>query len=166
MPTASRIVWTAWAVRPYLPTTSQGHSPRPRRSRIAIISPKNPNPISIRPWVEGSGTDAVDVTLKEAVKTSPAEALRPGISTVIWSPKIAKVRPGKVLEIKDTPVKAGSVNVRMMLRFGPALRLVSVKVNPVLLKLVTSVLLPGSVKPNSLPPTITTVFEFWAPGEF
>ena len=120
----------------------------------------------MRPWVEGSGTDGVDVTLKEAVKTSPADALRPGISTVIWSPKIAKVRPGKVLEIKDTPVKAGSVNVRMMLRFAPALRLVSVKVNPVLLKLVTSVLLPGSVKPNSLPPTITTVFEFWAPAEF
>src|SRR5580704_10184607 len=117
--------------------------------RIAIISPRNPNPISKRPEADGSGTGDVDVTLKEAVKTSPADAVRPGISTVIWSPKIAKVRPGKVLEISDTPVKA-----------------VSVKVNPVLLKLVTSVLFPGSVKPNSLPPTITTVFEFWAPGEF
>ena len=70
--------------------------------------------------MEGSGTDDVDVTLKEAVKTSPADALRPGISTVILSPEIEKVRPGKVLEIKDTPVKAGSVSVRMMLRFGPA----------------------------------------------
>jgi hypothetical protein len=117
--------------------------------------------------VEGSGTDDVDVTLKEAVKTSPADVLRLGISTVIWSPEIAKVRPGKVLEIKDTPVKAGSVNVRMMLRFGggPAVILVSVKVNPALLKLVTSVFKP-SLKPNSLPPTITTVFEFWAPAEF
>src|SRR5580704_17745647 len=134
--------------------------------RIAIISPRNPNPISKRPEADGSGTGDVDVTLKEAVKTSPADAVRPGISTVIWSPKIAKVRPGKVLEISYTPVKAGSVNVRMLLRFGPALRLVSVKVNPVLLKLVMSVLFPGSVKPNSLPPTITTVFEFWAPGEF
>ena len=132
---------------------------------MAIISPKNPNPISIRPWVEGSGTDDVDVTLKEAVKTSPADALRPGISTVIWSPEIVKVRPGKVLEIKDTPVKAGSVNVRMMLRFGPAVILVSVKVNPVLLKLVTSVFM-SSLKPNSLPPTITTVFESCAPAEF
>ena len=88
--------------------------------------------------MEGSGTDDVDVTLKEAVKTSPADALTAGISTVIWSPEIAKVSPGKVLEIKDTPVKAGSVIVRMMLRFGPAVILVSVKVNPVLLKLVTS----------------------------
>ena len=110
----------------------------------------------MKPWVEGSGTDDVDVTLKEAVKTSPADALRPGISTVIWSPEIVKVRPGKVLEIKDTPVKAGSVNVRMMLRFGPAVIIVSVKVNPVLLKLVTSVFI-SSLKPNSLPPTITTV---------
>jgi len=115
--------------------------------------------------VEGSGTDDVDVTLKEAVKTSPADALRPGISSVIWSPEIANVRPGKVLEIKDTPVKAGSVNVRMMLRFGPAVIAVSVKVNPILLKLVTSVFKP-SLKPNSLAPTITTVFEFWAPAEF
>src|SRR5580700_6312149 len=129
-----------------------------------MITPKNPIPISTRQKVEGSGTD-VDVTLKEAVKTSPADALTPGISTVIWSPEIAKVKPGKVLEINDTPVKAGSVNVRMMLRFGPAVILVSVKVNPVLLKLVTSVFAP-SLKPNSLPPTITTVFESWAPAEF
>jgi len=112
----------------------------------------------MKPWVEDSGTDDVDVTLKEAVKTSPADALRPGISTVIWSPEIAKVRPGKVLEIKERPVKAGSVNLRMTLRFGPAVILVSVKVNPVLLKLVTSVFKP-SLKPNSLPPTIMTVFE-------
>jgi hypothetical protein len=28
---------------------SQGHSPRPRRFRIANISPKNPNPINMRP---------------------------------------------------------------------------------------------------------------------
>jgi hypothetical protein len=42
---------------------------------------------------------------------------------------------------------------------------VSVKVNPVLLKLVTSVFKP-SLKPNSLPPTITTVFEFCAVAEF
>ena len=32
--------------------------------------------------MEGSGTDDVDVTLKEALKTSPAEVLRPGISSV------------------------------------------------------------------------------------
>ena len=115
--------------------------------------------------MEGSGTDDVDVALKEADKTSPADTVISGISTVIWSPEIAKVKPGKVLEIKDTPVKAGSVNVRMMLRFGPAVILVSVKVNPVLLKLVTSVFKP-SLKPNSLPPTITTVFESWAPAEF
>jgi hypothetical protein len=50
--------------------------------RIAIINPKNPNPISMKPWVEGSGADDVDVTLKEAIKTSPADALRPGTSTV------------------------------------------------------------------------------------
>jgi hypothetical protein len=96
--------------------------------RIAIISPRNPNPISKRPEADGSGTGDVDVTLKEAVKTSPADAVRPGISTVIWSPEIANVRPGKLLEIKDTPVKAGSVNVRMILRSGPAVIAVSVKV--------------------------------------
>jgi hypothetical protein len=113
----------------------------------------------------GSGTDDVDVTLKEAVKTSPADASRPGILTVIWSPEIAKVRLGKVLEINGTPVKAGSVKVRMMLRFGPAVMAVSVKVNPVLLKLVTSVF-KSSLKPNSLPPTITTVLESCALAEF
>jgi hypothetical protein len=86
--------------------------PRPRSLRIAIVSPRNPNPISKRPEADGSGTGDVDVTLKEAVKTSPADAVRPGISTVIWSPEIANVRPGKLLEIKDTPVKAGSVNGR------------------------------------------------------
>jgi len=67
----------------------------------------------MKPWVEGSGTDDVDVTLKEAVKTYSADALRPEISTVIWSPEIVKVRPGKVLEIKDMPVKAGSVKRRI-----------------------------------------------------
>jgi hypothetical protein len=102
-----------------------------------------------------------------------------GISTVITSPAIPYLKPENWLEISVVGLfewthyrdfaDTGECRVRERennrqvceSRAGRG----SVKVKPVALKLLPSVLKP-SLKPNSLPPTIVTVGESWLPGEF
>jgi hypothetical protein len=111
--------------------------------------------------LEGSGTP---FTSKDAENEYGGFSKVNGILIVITSLEIPYVSPGNVLPVKLTLVNAESVKISWYApnatNCGDA---VTVTVKPVALKLVSGPCVP---KPNSFPPTIITVGEFWLLGEF